>query len=134
MFKGRHDGIPHGGFYTQAEIKELVNYAADRHILIVPEIEMPGHSLAALASYPNLSCTGGPFEVASNFGIFPDIYCAGKDSTFTFLQDVLGEVIRLFPSPFIHICGDEAPKACWKKCPDCQKRIHEDGLKDEHEL
>jgi hexosaminidase len=134
MFKGRHDGIPHGGFYTQAEIKELVNYAADRHILIVPEIEMPGHSLAALASYPNLSCTGGPFEVASNFGIFPDIYCAGKDSTFTFLQDVLGEVIRLFPSPFIHICGDEAPKACWKKCPDCQKRLHEDGLKDEHEL
>lgn len=134
MFKGHHDGIPHGGFYSQAEIKEIVAYAAERHILIVPEIEMPGHSLAALASYPSLSCTGGPFKVATSFGIFPDIYCAGKDSTFTFIQDVLEEVLKLFPSPFIHIGGDEAPKARWKKCPDCQKRIHEMGLKDEHEL
>jgi len=134
LFKGRHDGVPHGGFYTQAEIKEIVAYAADRYILIVPEIEMPGHSLATLASYPNLSCTGGPFEVATHFGVFPDIYCAGKDSTFTFLQDVLSEVLELFPSPFIHIGGDEAPKARWKNCPDCQQRIRQLVLKDEHAL
>jgi hexosaminidase len=134
MLMGRHDGIPHGGFYTQAEIKEIVSYAADRHILIVPEIEMPGHSTAALASYPSLSCTGGPFEVATRFGIFPDIYCAGKDSTFTFLQDVLSEVLELFPSPYLHIGGDEAPKARWMKCPDCQRRIRQQALKDEHEL
>ena len=134
LFKGRHDRIPHGGFYTRAEIKKIVAYAADRYILIVPEIEMPGHSLAALAAYPNLSCTGGPFEVATHFGIFPDIYCAGKDSTFVFLQDVLSEVLNLFPSPFIHIGGDEAPKARWKKCPDCQQRIRQQALKGEHAL
>ncbi len=95
---GKHDGVPHGGFYTQAEIREIVAYAADRHITVVPEVEMPGHSLAALAAYPDLSCTGGPFEVATHFGIFPDIYCAGKEATFTFLQDVLDEVMQLFPS------------------------------------
>jgi hexosaminidase len=129
-----HDGIPHGGFYTQAEIREIVAYAAERHITIVPEVEMPGHALAALAAYPEFSCTGGPFEVATHFGIFPDIFCAGKESTFTFLQDVLNEVLELFPSPTIHIGGDEAPKKRWKACPDCRRRIREEGLRNEHEL
>ncbi|HEY5270204.1 MAG TPA: beta-N-acetylhexosaminidase [Anaerolineales bacterium] len=130
----QHDGIPHSGFYAQDEIREIVAYAAERHITIVPEVEMPGHSLAALASYPELSCTGGPFEVATHFGIFPDIYCAGKETVFTFLQEVLDEILELFPSPFIHIGGDEAPKKRWKGCPDCQRRIREVGLKDEHAL
>lgn len=129
-----HDGIPHGGYYTQAEIRAVVAYAAERHITVVPEIEVPGHCLAALAAYPELSCTGGPFEVATHFGIYPDIYCAGKEVVFTFLQDVLDEVLELFPSPYIHIGGDEAPKKHWKKCPDCQRRIREQGLKDEHAL
>ncbi len=131
---GKHDGVPHGGFYTQAGIREIVAYAADRHITVVPEVEMPGHSMAALAAYPDLSCTGGPFEVATHFGIFPDIYCAGKEATFTFLQDVLDEVMQLFPSRYIHIGGDEAPKQRWNKCPDCQRRIREAGLKNAHAL
>ena len=131
---GKQDGIPHTGFYTQADVREIVAYAAARHITVVPEIEFPGHSLAALASYPELSCTGGPFQVATHFGIFPDIYCAGKDSTFTFLQNVLDEVFELFPSPYIHIGGDEAPKKRWKACPDCQRRIRQEDLKDEHAL
>ena len=131
---GKHDGVPHGGFYTQAGIREIVAYAAERHITIVPEVEMPGHSLAALAAYPELSCTGGPFEVATHFGIFSDIYCAGKETTFAFLQDVLDEVLELFPSRYIHIGGDEAPKKRWKNCPDCQQRIQELGLKDAHAL
>jgi len=130
----QHDEIPYVGFYTQDEIREIVAYAIQRHITIVPEIEMPGHSLAALASYPDLSCTGGPFEVATHFGIFPEIYCAGKETVFTFLQDVLDEILDLFPSPYIHIGGDEAPKERWKKCADCQRRIREKGLKDEHAL
>ncbi|MFH1524040.1 MAG: beta-N-acetylhexosaminidase [Chloroflexota bacterium] len=130
----KHDGVPHGGFYTQNDIREIVAYAAERQITIVPEIEMPGHSLAALTASPELSCTGGPFEVATYFGIFPNIYCAGKEEVFTFLQDVLDEVMELFPSPYIHIGGDEAPKKRWKECPDCQRRIREEGLKDEHAL
>lgn len=129
-----NDGIPHGGFYSQGEIREIVAYAADRNITIVPEIEMPGHSLAALASYPRLACREGPFQVATNFGIFPDIYCAGKDDVFFFLQDVLDEILDLFPSPYIHIGGDEAPKNRWKSCPNCQRRIREQGLKGENAL
>jgi hexosaminidase len=129
-----HNGIPHGGFYTQEEIRAIVAYAAERHIRVVPEIEIPGHSLAALAAHPELSCAGGPFEPATHFGIFPDIYCAGKDATFEFLQNVLNEALELFPSPVIHIGGDEAPKSRWKACPDCQRRIREEGLKDEHAL
>ena len=131
---GKHNGIPHDGFYRQEDIREIVAYAAERHITIVPEIEMPGHSLAALAAYPEQSCSGGPFEVACHFGVFQDIYCAGKESTCTFLQNVLDEVMSLFPSPFVHIGGDEAPKARWKKCPDCQNRIRQEGLKSEHAL
>lgn len=134
MLGKHHDGIPHCGFYIQDEIREIVAYASERHITIVPEIEMPGHSLAALASYPELSCTGGPFEVATHFGIYPNIFCAGKETVFTFLQEVLDEILELFPSPYIHIGGDETPKKRWRECPNCQRRIREKGLKDEHAL
>ena len=128
------DGTEYGGFYTQDEIKEIVEYANNRFITIVPEIEMPGHSLAALASYPYLSCTGKQFEVLTKWGIDENIYCAGNDSVFLFLQNVLDEVLELFPSKYIHIGGDEAPKSQWKKCAKCQTRIIDEGLKDEHEL
>jgi hexosaminidase len=128
------DGSVYGGFYTQEDIKEIVAYAESRFINIVPEIEMPGHSIASLASYPENSCTGGPFEVTNIWGVHKDIYCAGRDSTFKFLQNVLDEVIELFPGKYIHIGGDEAPKDRWKECPRCQARIKEEGLKDEHEL
>lgn len=124
----------HGGFYTQDEIREVVKYAQQRYINVVPEIEMPGHSLAALTAYPELSCTGGPFHVESKWGIFHDVYCAGNEQTFTFLEDVLTEVMELFPSKIIHIGGDESPKTRWKQCAKCQARIAAEGLKDEHEL
>ena len=127
------DDMRYGGFYTQEEIKEIVAYAKERHITIVPEIEMPGHALAALASYPEFSCTGGPFEVGKTWGVLEDVFCP-KDETFTFLENVLSEVIALFPSEYIHIGGDESPKVRWKSCPHCQKRIKEEHLKDEHEL
>jgi hexosaminidase len=128
------DGTKYGGFYTQDEVREIVAYALKRGITIVPEIEMPGHSTAALASYPELSCTGGPFTVANGWGVFEDVYCAGKESTFTFMENVLTEVLDLFPSKYIHIGGDECPKSRWSKCPDCQKRIKDEGLKDEAQL
>lgn len=128
------DGKPYGGFYTQEEIKDLVAYAQDRHVTIVPEIEMPGHSVAALASYPELSCTGGPFEVRAKWSFSENLYCAGNDDTFKFLENVLTEVMELFPSEYIHIGGDEAPKAAWEKCPKCQLRIKNEGLNDEHDL
>ncbi|EKD31749.1 MAG: hypothetical protein ACD_77C00257G0001, partial [uncultured bacterium] len=129
-----YDGIPHGGFYTQEDIKEIVEYAAKRYVTVVPEIEMPGHALAALASYPELGCTGGPYEVSTRWGVFKDVMCAGKESTFEFLQNVMDEVLELFPSQYIHIGGDECPKDSWKVCPSCQQKIKELGLKDEHEL
>jgi hexosaminidase len=129
-----YDGKPHGGFYTQEDIKEIVAYAAKRYVTVVPEIEMPGHALAALAAYPELGCTGGPYEVATKWGVFKEVMCAGKEGTFEFLQNVMDEVLALFPSKFIHIGGDECPKESWKECPDCQQRIKELGLKDEHEL
>ena len=128
------DGQPHGGFYTQDEIREVVAYARERSVTVVPEIEMPGHATAALASYPELSCTGGPFDVQTKWRIFEDVYCAGNDTTFEFLQDVLTEVIDLFPGTFIHIGGDECPKTRWKTCPRCQARIRAEGLSGEHEL
>lgn len=127
----------HQGFYTQEQMHDLVAYAARRHITIVPEIEMPGHSLAALSVMPQLSCTGGPFEIFPYFkgpGIMPEILCAGKEETFVFLRDVLDEVMATFPSEFVHIGGDEAPKTRWKACPHCQKRIQDEGLKNEAEL
>jgi hexosaminidase len=133
-FSRRHDQVPHAGFYTQEQIRTVVAYAARRHITVIPEIEMPGHSLAALAAYPELTCTGKPVSVANGFGIFKDIYCAGRQEVFTFLQDVLDEVLDLFPSPIIHIGGDEAPKQRWKQCPLCQRRIQAEHLVDEHAL
>lgn len=129
----KFDDIKYGGYYTQEEIKEVVAYASQRHITIIPEIEMPGHALAALAAYPELSCTGGPFEVGKKWGVFDDVYCP-KEETFTFLENVLSEVLALFPSEFIHIGGDECPKTRWKTCSHCQKLMQEIGLKDEHEL
>lgn len=130
----RFDGKKYGGFYTQDEIKELVKYAGERHIEVIPEIEMPGHALAALAAYPQLGCTGGPYKTAAFWGVFDDVYCAGNDETFQFLQDVMDEVVPLFPSKYIHIGGDECPKTRWKVCPKCQKRMADEHLKDEHEL
>jgi hexosaminidase len=127
------DNTRYGGFYTQEDIKEVVAYAQRRFITVVPEIEMPGHAVAALASYPELSCTGGPFEVEGLWGVFNDIYCP-KEETFTFLENVLSEVFELFPSKFIHIGGDEAPKLRWKNCAHCQELMKKEGLKDEHEL
>ncbi|ESU26746.1 beta-hexosaminidase precursor [Flavobacterium saliperosum S13] len=127
------DDKKYGGFYTQEEIKEIVAYAKARHITVVPEIEMPGHSQAALAAYPELSCTGGPFEVATQWGVLDDVYCP-KETTFQFLENVLDEVLALFPSEYIHIGGDESPKTRWKNCAHCQNLIKKEGLKDEHEL
>lgn len=129
-----YDGKRYGGFYTQEEVKDVVKYAADRFITVVPEIEMPGHARAALSAYPQLGCTGGPYTAATTWGVFEEVFCAGKEETFTFLQDVLDEVIPLFPSPYVHVGGDECPKESWKKCPQCQKRMKAEGLKDEHAL
>ncbi len=131
---GKYDGKPYGGFYTQDEVREVVAYAKDHFITVIPEIEMPGHSLAALAAYPELGCTVVPYEVATTWGVFPDVYCAGNDQVFTFLEDVLTEVMDLFPSEYIHIGGDECPKTRWKHCPKCQARIKKEHLKNEHEL
>ncbi|MDU0372847.1 glycoside hydrolase family 20 protein [Hymenobacter endophyticus] len=128
------DNIRYGGFYTQEQIREVVKYAQERYITVVPEIEMPGHAVAALAGYPELSCTGGPFKVERLWGVFDDIFCAGNEQTFTFLQDVLTEVMPLFPGKIVHIGGDEAPKTRWHSCPKCQARMKAEGLKDEHEL
>ncbi|NDK55160.1 beta-N-acetylhexosaminidase [Pontibacter fetidus] len=128
------DGKRYGGFYTQDEIREVVQYAKDRHITIVPEIEMPGHALAALAAYPELSCTGGPFKTEQAWGIFEDVFCAGNEQTYSFLQDVLSEVSALFPGQVIHIGGDEVPKTRWQACPKCQAKIAAENLKNEHEL
>jgi len=130
----KYDGKRYGGFYTQEEIKDIVNYAKNRYVTVVPEIEMPGHSQAALAAYPELSCTGGPFKVSDTWGVHQEVYCAGNEQTFKFLEDVLSEVVTLFPSPIIHIGGDECPKTRWQQCPKCQARIKAEGLKDEHEL
>jgi hexosaminidase len=131
---GTYDGKRHGGFYSQDEIRQIIQYAKERYVTIVPEIEMPGHSLAALAAYPELSCTGGPFEVKTEWGVIRDVYCAGNDQVFLFMQDVLDEVMELFSSPYIHIGGDECPKENWKACRKCQERIKDEGLKDENEL
>lgn len=145
-----NDNIRYGGFYTQEEVKDVVQYAADRHITIIPEIELPGHSSAAIAAYPELSCfpaestkhnpraawagdsTGK--QVQQLWGVFDDVYCAGKENTFQFLQDVLDEVIPLFPGKYVHVGGDECPKNNWKRCPNCQQRMKDNNLKDEHQL
>ncbi|MBO7083826.1 MAG: family 20 glycosylhydrolase [Bacteroidales bacterium] len=124
-----YDSIRYGGFFTQEELRELVQYAAERHVNIIPEIDLPGHMQAALASYPWLGCTGGPYEVWKRWGVSDDVLCAGNEATMQFVEDVLNEVMDIFPSPYIHIGGDECPKVRWEKCPKCQKKIKELGLK-----
>ena len=124
----------YGGFYTKKEIREIVKYAKERYIEVIPEIELPGHSQAAIASYPYLSCESKKIQVANSWGVFKDIYCAGNDSVFIFLEDIFQEITELFPSNRIHIGGDEAPKFRWENCEKCQKRMAQENLKDEHEL
>ena len=114
------DGIPYGGYYTQAEAREIVAYAAKRHITVVPEIDMPGHMLAALASYPELGCTGGPYQVGHYWGVYKDVLCVSNERVYQFVEDVLTEVMDIFPSEVIHIGGDETPTEKWEKCPKCQ--------------
>ncbi|MCR5710677.1 MAG: beta-N-acetylhexosaminidase [Bacteroidales bacterium] len=126
---GKVDDVPVSGFYTQDEAREIVRYAAERGITVIPEIDMPGHTMAALAAYPELGCTGGPYEVATRYGVLDDVLCVGKDGTMTFVKDVLEEVLDIFPSEYIHIGGDECPKIRWAECPDCQRKIRELGLK-----
>lgn len=123
-----NDSIPYEGYYTQEQLRELVKYAADRYITVIPEIDLPGHMLGALAAYPELGCTGGPYEVWHRWGISKDVLCAGNDKTYQLIDDVLTEVADIFPSEFIHIGGDECPKDKWKECPKCQTKIQELGL------
>lgn len=132
-FPQQFDGKKYGGFYTQEEVKDIVNYAAERYITVIPEIEMPGHAQAAVAAYPELGCTGENIDVATKWGVFEDIYCPSEE-TFTFLEHVLDEVMPLFPGRYIHIGGDEAPKTRWKACEHCQELIRKENLKDEHGL
>ena len=124
-----YDTIRHGGFYTQDELRDLIEYAAERHINIIPEIDLPGHMQAALACYPQLGCTGGPYEVWKRWGVSEDVLCAGNEEAMQFAEDVLNEVMDVFPSPYIHIGGDECPKVRWEKCPKCQAKIKELGIK-----
>jgi hexosaminidase len=129
------DGVPYGPFfYTQDQIREVVAYAAQRHIEVIPEIEMPGHSVAALTAYPKLGCTGGPYQVRTTWGVAAEVFCAGNDDTFKLLEGVIDEVCELFPSKYIHIGGDECPKDRWNKCPKCQARMKDENLKDAHQL
>lgn len=120
---GKYDGKPYSGFYTQKQIRDIVKYAADRYITIVPEIDLPGHMQAALAAYPDMGCTGGPYEVWQKWGVSDNVLCAGNDKTLTFIDNVLKEITKLFPSKYIHVGGDECPKTQWQKCPKCQARI-----------
>lgn len=131
---GKFDGTPVSGYYTQEDAKEIVAYAAERFITVIPEIDMPGHMLAALASYPELGCTGGPYETATKFGVFKEVLCGGNPQTLQFAKDVVNELMDIFPdAPYIHIGGDECPKAEWMKCPKCQAKIKELGLHDTEE-
>lgn len=126
-----NDNIRYGGFYTQEEIKDVVAYATRLGIEIVPEIDLPGHMLAALTSYPHLGCTGGPYATWTKWGVSDQVLCAGKESTFEFIEAVLSEIVELFPGKYVHIGGDECPKTEWEKCPECQAKIAELGLKDD---
>jgi hexosaminidase len=128
------DGHRYGGFYTQQDIRDVVDYARRRCVTVVPEIELPGHARAALAAYPQYSCTGGPFDVPTTWGVFEDVYCAGNDATFSFLEDILTEVAALFPGPLVHIGGDECPKERWRAHSLCQERMKREGLIDEDRL
>ena len=131
---GKYDGIPYGGYYTQEEAKEIVRYAAERYITVIPEIDMPGHMMGALHAYPELGCTGGPYDVWTMWGVSDEVLCAGNDATLRFIEDVLSEIVEIFPSEYIHIGGDECPKTRWKECPKCQARIKQLGIKgdDKH--
>jgi len=124
-----YDETPYGGYYTQDEIKDIVQYAKDRYITVIPEVDLPGHILAVLAAYPEFGCTGGPYEVCPRWGIFDDVLCVGNEDAMVFLEEILEEVTELFPSELIHIGGDEAPRVRWKACPKCQARIKKEGLK-----
>lgn len=124
-----YDNTPYGGFFTQEEAKEIVKYAQERYITVIPEVDLPGHMLAALAAYPEMGCTGGPYEVCPRWGIFKDVLCIGNDQTMQFLEDVMNEIIEIFPSKYVHIGGDEAPRTRWEKCQKCQARIKTEGLK-----
>lgn len=125
------DEQPYGGYYTQEQCREIVEYARQRYITVIPEIDMPGHMRAALAAYPQLGCTGGPYTVGHHWGIYRDILCAGNEETFKFVDDVLDELMDIFPAKYIHIGGDEAPKDRWAACPKCQQRIKDEGIKAE---
>jgi hexosaminidase len=129
-----YDGKPHGGFYTQEEIREIVAYAQERYVTTIPEIDLPGHMMAALTGYPEFGCTGGPYEVATSWGVFDEVLCAGNEGTYTFLENILTEVMEMFPAEYIHIGGDEVPKVRWEECPKCQAKIKELGIKgdDKH--
>jgi hexosaminidase len=127
------DETPYGGFYTQEQITEVVKYAQKKFVTVIPEIEMPGHAMAALAAYPELGCSKGPYEVGTKWGVYDDVFCP-TEQTFSFLEDVLTEVITLFPSNYVHIGGDECPKVSWKNSQFCQDLMKKEGLKDEHEL
>ena len=128
-----YDNTPYGGFYTQDEAREIVRYAQERYITVIPEVDLPGHMLAALAAYPELGCTGGPYEVCPNWGVFEDVLCIGNEKTFEFLEGVLDEITDIFPARYIHIGGDEVPRTRWEKCPKCQARIRQLGLRDDKE-
>ena len=125
-----YDETPHSGYYTQEEAREVVAYAAERHITVIPEIDLPGHMMAALVAYPELGCTGGPYEMPCRWGVFDDVLCGGNEATLQFAKDVLSEIMDIFPSPYIHIGGDECPKKHWKTCAKCQAKIKELGLED----
>lgn len=130
-YSGIYDGKPYGGYYTQDELRDVIDYAAKRHITIIPEVDLPGHMRAALTAYPELGCTGGPYEVRTIWGVSQDVLCVGNDFTLQFVKDVLSEVADIFPSEYIHIGGDECPKVRWEKCPKCQERIKSLGLKSD---
>lgn len=129
-----YDGHPHSGFYTQEQARELVAYAAARQITVIPEIEMPGHAEAALASYPYLGCRQTGYVTLPVWGIIPEVFCMGRESTFKFFEDVLDEICEIFPGEYIHIGGDECPRDRWKECPDCQRRMKEEGLTEVGQL
>lgn len=129
---GKYDGKPYGGYYTQEQAKEIVAYAAERYITVIPEVDLPGHMQAALTAYPELGCTGGPYEVWTEWGVSDNVLCAGNDQTLKFIDDVFTEVMEIFPSEYIHVGGDECPKTKWEKCPKCQARIKKMGLKSDN--
>ena len=122
------DGTPYGGYYTQEEAREIVEYARQRHIKVIPEIDMPGHMMAALATFPELGCTGGPYEVGFGWGIYLDVLCLGNEKIYPFLEDIIDELVPIFPAKEFHIGGDETPRDYWKVCPKCQALAKREGI------